>query len=372
MRILFVSGTTVGGSGRSQRDLAVRLVARGHVVEFVVDDSSPRRITRWFYEQISDLAARIGPRSGTALLRWLEGRPGRSVRTEVRDGLVHHASPIPENAFPGIVRRFQPDIVVGNSVLRLTWRKAYSLCRNRGIGTVLYVREMEALNHFDGGSAPADVVIANAKSLVEELAAIGVCSTFIPSVTDVSSTKTQSSRQVALMINPIPSHGIDVLWGVAELLPEIPFVLQESWPLTAEDREKLKTKVSAIPNVEFRGAQNPGPSLYCDARVLLVPYRISSRPRVVLEAQANGIPVIARDIPPLREAVGPGGTFVDSDSSDMWANALRLLWSDEEAYRSLSEEARTHSQRAEVNPSVITERFEELLISSQDQRNKKR
>jgi len=51
MRLLFVSSTTVGGSGRSQRELATQLERLGHEVRFLVDAENPARVTRRLYEK---------------------------------------------------------------------------------------------------------------------------------------------------------------------------------------------------------------------------------------------------------------------------------------------------------------------------------
>ena len=57
------------------------------------------------------------------------------------------------------------------------------------------------------------------------------------------------------------------------------------------------------------------------ARVLLVPYRVDNRPRVVAEAQSNGIPVPASALPAHREA-GTRGVLVPGDASiRAWGDA---------------------------------------------------
>jgi glycosyltransferase involved in cell wall biosynthesis len=362
LRILNVSGTTVGGSGRSQRELAARLVERGHVAEFVVDDEAPARTVRWWYGHLSDLSVRLQARPGGRLIRHLERRPGRRAQTKRIGGLPHHVTPIPENAVESILERLRPDVVVGSSVLRLTWRRVLEQCRARGIPTVLYIREVEALNHFDGGASPADLVVANAESLVEQLATLGIRSSFVPSVTEVDVTKVDSSREVALLVNPIESRGLEMALAAARELPHIPFVLQESWPLTADDWRRLTDEVASMANVEVRRVEEPGPQLYRDARVVLVPYRVSNRPRVILEAHANGIPVIAADVPALAEAIGPGGVVVPLDDIDQWVAAVGAMWDDDDRYAALCAAAVAHSRRPEVDPVAVAAQFEALLL----------
>ena len=187
MRVLFVSGTTVGGSGRSQRELAARLVARGHVVTFVVDHGRPT-LGRQVYEQLSDLSARFGSAPGSKAFRWLERRPGRRVSVVELDRLEHMTTAVPENAAEPMLDTFQPDVVIGNSVLRLTWRKVVRAARARGIATVLYIREVESLNHFEPGGEIGDAVVANAESLGRGVEALGQACPVFPSVIEVGVT----------------------------------------------------------------------------------------------------------------------------------------------------------------------------------------
>lgn len=361
MDLLFVSSTTVGGSGRSQRELAARLIDRGHQVTFLVDDEAAAWLQRWAYEQLSDLAVRVGNRAGGRVVRTLERLPGRRTGRLELDGFVHITTSVPQNALERVLDEFRPDVVVGNSLVRLSWRRIRATCQQRGIPTVLYVREISSFDHLLPDEMP-DAVVANARSLVSAVEDRRVACSFVPSVVDLSVTSTDSSREVALVVNPIASHGIDLVWDLAERLPHVRFALQESWPLDQEDLSRLAKQVSALPNVELRRAQPPGPSLYADARLLLVPHRIDNRPRVVAEAQANAIPVIASSQPGLVEAVGDGGVTVDAGDTDRWCEAIRSLWTDADRYADLSKRARAHSQRPELDPDAIVAAFEQVLI----------
>ncbi len=368
MRLLFVSSTTVGGSGRSQRELADHLRRRGHEVAFVVDDDVPSRFVRWLYANLSDLAVRLRGRPGARLAAWLERRPGARARPVHVDGTVQSASPVPQNALARALDAARPDVVVGNSLERLAWRRVHEMCAARAVPTVLYVRETDSLEHLSHGDVP-DLLVANAESLQAALVDRGFECAFVPSVIDVDVTRTASTRRVALAINPVESRGGDITWKVAARAPEIPFVVQESWPLDEPELSNVRAHVEALPNVEFRRSAPPGPGLYGDARVLLVPYRVDNRPRVIAEAQANGIPVIAADVPALREAIGDGGVTVPIDDIDEWVDALRSLWSDDERYRELTAAALAHSTRDEIDPGAVAGRFEALVVAAIERRD---
>jgi glycosyltransferase involved in cell wall biosynthesis len=205
------------------------------------------------------------------------------------------------------------------------------------------------------------VLVANARSLAQRLRSSGFTCSFIPSVVATTTTQTSSERRVALSINPVVAKGGDLFWEIAARLPQIPFVIQESWPLSDRDLHDVEARVASSPNVEFRRRAPAGPGLYRDARVLLVPYRVDSRPRVILEAQANGIPVVVGDVAGLVEAVGDGGVVVPLESVDEWVAAVQRMWEDQSMYEALSAAALAHSGRAEVDPVAITSDFEGLL-----------
>lgn len=365
MRLLFVSTSIVGGSGRSQRELATQLRTRGHEVMFVVPDRRDRRRDRlaiWSYGHVSDLSVRLEGtvgEDGAGRLRDTFGR--RSAAGEI-EGLPHRLAVLPQNAVPGAIEGFAPDVVVVSSVDRWAWRRIHAVCLAAGVPSVLYVREDDSLDHLSTGAIPS-LLVANARSLAESLRHQGFACAFIPSVVDTSVTRTQSSREVALVINPVRSRGGDLVWQVAARMPDIRFAVQESWPLQGDELADVEAQAARLPNVDFRRRIPPGPSLYGDARVLLVPYRVDNRPRVILEAQANGIPVVIGDVPALVESVGDGGVCVPLESVDAWVEAIRNLWEDEERYAEIADAALIHGYRPDVDPGRVAQDFEELLAT---------
>lgn len=358
-RVLFVSEVVEGGSPRSQRELASQLRRRGHDVLFLVPSGGPQDLVRRVYYKLSNASMR---REGSQLampLRYLRKVVGRRMRESWVDGLPHLSAAIVQNALPMTLRLFRPDVVVVNSVSQRTWQLIARVCTKAEVASILYIREDVNLNHVSV-SRP-DALAANAISLTEALKAQGHACAFIPSVVDTSITKTESSRRVVLAINPDPSRGAAVFWAVAERLPQVHFVMQESWPISGTLLADVQANVSRLPNTQFRRRVPPGPALYRDARVVMMPYKVNNRPRVILEAHANGIPVIVADTPGLVEAVGSGGLVIPLEAIDAWVEAIQAVWDDPQRYAELSRAAFDHSQRAEVNPVIVTEQFEELM-----------
>ncbi len=335
---------------------------------FLVDDGRRSAVSRWVYKRLSGLSVRMDGRFGWRLLRRIESLPGRRQRTISVDGVAHRVTPIPANALAQAMSEFAPEVVVGSSLDRWAWRRIHEVCDRHGVPSVLYVREDDSLSHMATGAVPA-AVVANAESLAEALRSQGFECDYVPSVVNLDVTRVETSRRVALAINPIESRGVDLVWNVAERLPTVRFVVQESWPLTAEQLSNLNDHLRLLPNVEFRRATAPGPHLYGDARVSLVPYRVDNRPRVIAEAFANGIPAIVADLPALVDACGAGGVRVPIDGVDQWCAAIERLWSDDDAYNALVEAARSHSLAQDDELVRTVAKFESILDRGRTSRN---
>ena len=252
MNILFLSSTRVGGSGLSQRQLAARLIARGHRVAILVDPEKGHRLTRYLYKRQVNLSTKLRGHPVRPLLLAVQ-RPfgGRAVRASEYDVPVFY-SPLPENAYRTVRRRFAPDVVVASSIDRVTWRRLRAQLRADGIPSVLYLREDAAQGHLSISNAPPDLLLANAASLAERARAAGFDCTVIPSVIETGAARVTSTRERILLVNPIRSHGVDRLWAVARARPDIRFVAQESWPLSEPARAEVLAEAARLPNVEFR------------------------------------------------------------------------------------------------------------------------
>lgn len=362
MNILFVSSTRAGGSGLSQRQLAARLIQRGHRVVILADPEQGHRLTRYLYKRGVNLSTKLQGHTARPLLLALQRPFGRRVVPATEYDVPVFFSPAPEHAYRTLRRRFSPDVVVASSIDRVSWRRLRAQLRAAGIPSVLYLREEAAQGHLSTSDAAPDLLLANARSLAEGARAQGFECLVIPSAIETEATRVTSSRERILFVNPRPSHGIDRLWAVARARPDIPLAVQESWPLPDRAREEVLAEVRERRNVEFRPRTADLAGVYRDARILFAPHRLDNRPRVVAEAQANGIPVVASAYPGLVEAVGAGGVLVDPDAPGAaFVDAVGRLWDDAGHYERLVEAALFHAARPEIDPEVVTTRFEEAL-----------
>lgn len=87
---------------------------------------------------------------------------------------------------------------------------------------------------------------------------------------------------------------------------------------------------SARDRIEIRrGATDAEVSaLYRGARMLLLPSRYEGFGFTALEAMARGCPVLASDIPAIREVSGPGALLLPLDDRGAWADAIRRVHRD--------------------------------------------
>lgn len=344
-----------GGSGRSQRSLNAALRNRGVQTMMLVDNATGATVTRFLHEQLWDASVRFQNRRVLGdSASWLRSFPGRTAHRIPGDVLV---TPAPENAFPDIAISFRPDIIIGSSIARPTWRQIRATCEELGLPAVLYLREETALTHLDSGRHAA--VIANSKTLAAGAAERGVDATFVPSIVDVADARVNSTRERIVLVNPRREHGVDVVEDLARTFRMIEFVLQESWPLTEPEKAHVDDILSRHPNVSFRKRVDSPADVFRDAAIVLAPHRINNRPRTILEALSNGIPVVASDLPGLVESVGPGGIIVDHENG--WTDAINTLWQNQAAYRSYEQRALEFAGRAEVQTDHVVNNFLDVV-----------
>jgi glycosyltransferase involved in cell wall biosynthesis len=356
VRILFVTGTATGGAARSTDELAARLLGRGHEVAALTGrrsrprrnqlDSAGRR-RRAVAGRVTEPARRIAGRLPYRPLA-IPGAPYPTWR-----------SPVPEACLADVCLRFGPDVVVVSAVGRPAWRTTRSVLARTHLPCALYLRSEASVYRLTEAPLP-QLVVANAWSHAGPAAALGAKRVVtVPSVVEVDACQVVSTRQRLLFVNPVRKHGLAVVLGVARERPDIPVSVHESALLDRNDMARLRTAIAPTPHVELRRHVADPRELYRDARLLLVPYQVSNRPRVVLEAQSNGIPVVASDLPALQECVGPGGLLVPPTAPPAaWAEAIGRLWDAPDRYQACASAARSHSRRPDVDPEAIVDRFE--------------
>ena len=128
-------------------------------------------------------------------------------------------------------------------------------------------------------------------------------------------------KNLPFLVEAFGAAGIDgrlvLVGGRGERFDEIRQVVEAS---PARDRIEIRREVSDA------GLDR----LYCGASMLLLPSRYEGFGFTALEAMARGCPVLASDIPALREVSGDGALLLPVDRRDAWVAAIRRVTADED------------------------------------------
>jgi hypothetical protein len=239
----------------------------------------------------------------------------------------------PEQVLPSLCAAWRPGVVIVSRVHRRAWMEIHTSLRRARIPVVFYVRETATFEHVPLAQLPPDLAVTNSDAHRRRAEELGVQACTIPSLIEFDSGDEQTTREVALFVKPLPSRGLAVAVALARERLDIHFAFQLPWLLRRRDHRALRRWIRGQQNIELRALELHSTSVYRDARVLVLPYQVDNRPRVVLEAQWNGIPVLATGLPAHREAVGPGGLFVAADAPPAeWATSFDAIWDNKSTY----------------------------------------
>ena len=346
MKILFVTGApfypdALGGSETSMHALLSMLQQRGHECEAVAALPGGWRLQ----------ALRVGRRiSGR---RWIAARDTTNGYATYRTWQW-----LTIDLFQRRLQAFRPDVVVAQ------FEPGPLLAAVARCAPQVVVRVVDQSFQGHESSVPRDPHIrmtANSRyisALVHER--FGKTPALVYPIVRTERYRTAASgRQFVTLINPARSKGRDLVLAVADRLRHREFLLVESWTLPPAEREALLASIASRPNVHFRPRGRDMRSVYADTSVLLVP---SVKPeafgRVILEAHANGIPVIARDVGGVAEALGDGGVLLRRDSvAADWAEAVERVMSNGDVRRSIADRARRNAARPQFDPEHIADVF---------------
>lgn len=152
-------------------------------------------------------------------------------------------------------------------------------------------------------------------------------------------------------VNPRKEKGIHLFCKIAALLPQLPFLVVGGWSrdaLTVDEQQAMEF-MSSLPNVTVVKPLQDMREVYAVSSLLLLPSRWQeSWARVIGEAQANGIPVIASNRGSSPQNVGEGGVILDYGDPALWADVIRLLCSDCELRARLGDCGRRNVKRFEA------------------------
>jgi glycosyltransferase involved in cell wall biosynthesis len=113
---------------------------------------------------------------------------------------------------------------------------------------------------------------------------------------------------------------------------------------TEKSRQSIKSAQEAgenVINIGFVEAQDR-PAIYQKASVLVMPSLYEGFGMPILEAMASGCPVIASDIPVLRESGGNAALFAKAGDSDSFSFNIKKLLNDKLLQKELAEKGKQH------------------------------
>jgi glycosyltransferase involved in cell wall biosynthesis len=252
-----------------------------------------------------------------------------------------------------MVDRFRPDLVIADAGNTMAIARRFV---DLGLPTIAMIRDVEfgkaGDDFFKHGLLRYAANSTFTSTMLDQT--FGIDATVIHPLIDREAYRSSVGEHV-LHINTDRRKGIDTTLRLAELRPDIKFVIYDAWQVNKNLRERYR----GVPNVDFRRPLDDGRRVYSGAKVLLVPSVWQEAwGRVVSEAQVSGIPVIARAVGGVPESVGKGGLLLPPEASiDVWLEALSRLWDDREYWSELSRAALEHAERPEMDPSHLADRW---------------
>lgn len=264
------------------------------------------------------------------------------------------------------LREYQPDVVLGHTSPECP---LLNYAARQGYPSFFFVRY---LRNFEIGSVIPDNIhpIANSPftaSITAQLTGkeVGVV---LPFVDTDRYRVTKRDRKYITFINPVPDKGVDVAIEIARSLPQERFLfVKGKWTdFKASTMESYIEPVDSLPNVEVWEYQSDMRQVYAVTDILLVPSQFQETfGRVIVEAQSNGIPVVAAHVGGIPYTLGQGGIVIEpKDKIQAYVEALQRLRTDENFYVQLSDLAIQNSQRPEFDPEEQVKNFIRLVDSS--------
>lgn len=122
--------------------------------------------------------------------------------------------------------------------------------------------------------------------------------------------------------------GFDTLPGLMAALADLPVRLVTAGKEPAEQDPHWEALRQFDDRVVHLGRLHDVRVIYSQADVVLMPSRQESFGRVAAEAMMNAIPLVAFDIPALREVIGEGGLLVPVEDQEAFTAAVRKLAED--------------------------------------------
>lgn len=256
------------------------------------------------------------------------------------------------------LREYQPDVVVGHTSPECP---LLNYAAHQGYPSFYFVR---SLAKIEKGSVIPDQIHAIANSPVVASVIAQATRREIPVILpflDLDSYRViKRDRRYITFINPVPDNGVDVAIEIARRLPQEQFLfVKGKWSFyNQRDLEAFIKPVYTLPNVTVWEHQSDMRQVYANTDILLVPSQFTETfGRVIVEAQVNGIPVVAAHVGGIPYTLGQGGILVEpKNDPQAYVEALQRLRI-HKIYTQISDLAIQNSQRPEFDPQYQVKNF---------------
>lgn len=260
----------------------------------------------------------------------------------------------PVAALPMIAASFEPTAIIVQSGLALMPMVKASV--ESGYPTAIYIHNVE-LGQIAGTliAHPSLLYIANSPFTADRLRALaGIEAIVLPPFIQPHRYIAPETGNRVLFVNPAQIKGIETTLRLVEAHPDIPFTIIESWNIPDGWRDHLINRCRGFRNLEWLPPTRSMAEIFARTRLLLMPSLWEEAyGRTVVEAQLNGIPVIASNRGALPDTVGDGGVILDVHAPiEDWESVLWTLYRDQGSWQILSDRARENARNTILTNAI--------------------
>ncbi|WP_332826449.1 glycosyltransferase [Ramlibacter sp.] len=339
MRVLFVSDhphlpQVRGGLQTTTHDLCLAL--RGMGAEAAV------------------LCGRVDPHAAPML--------ADAVDTDASLGYPVMRASAPQDALAGVADTWNASVVVVQSGTALAPMVAASL--RSGRPTAVYLHNVE-IHQVRGHLVPDPslLYLANSDFTAQRWRVLcGLQCTVVPPLVRADAYRASRSGDSVFYVNPVPVKGVELMFALAARCRDLPFLVLESWRMQAPFRALCRHRAQQLGNITWREPTDDMRAVYAQARMVLMPsVWEESFGRTVIEAQVNGLPVLASNRGALPQLVGDAGITLDPHAPiATWEDALRRLYAADAPWRAAS---RAQGEAYAASAPMIVADFVSLLAA---------
>ena len=176
-----------------------------------------------------------------------------------------------------------------------------------------------------------------------------------------SSPRPRTQQPILLCVGSLTARKNQTLMirALAEI-PDATLLLAGNGPARA-DLEETARELGVRSRVQFLGARSDIPELLSSADIYVQPSIVDGFCIAAVEAMSAGLPVVASDIPGMRDVVGPAGILLNPNAPEELAARIRELISHPALCQELGERARQRA--AEFTIEKTAERYRRLYKS---------